>query len=195
MNDETEMRLAAVQQEMTPAAEHEIIRRAAAGDEDAFRMLMDRYRAHALAIALRITRSREDAEDVVQQAFVRAWYALDRFRFDSAFRTWLHSIVARRALDRASQIKLLRSREDELDDVHPLDLEPHRDVILIRRLEQLLKRLSPAQRAVVTLHYWEDATVSEISSALGIPENTVKTHLSRARAALREAWLSMERSQ
>ncbi|MGN6184655.1 MAG: RNA polymerase sigma factor, partial [Thermoanaerobaculia bacterium] len=82
-----------------------------------------------------------------------------------------------------------------LDDVHPLDLEPHRDVILIRRLEQLLKRLSPAQRAVVTLHYWEDATVSEISSALGIPENTVKTHLSRARAALREAWLSMERSQ
>lgn len=180
---------------MTPADEHEIVRRAAAGDEDAFRMLMDRHRPHALALALRITRSRADAEDVVQQAFVRAWHALDRFRFDSAFGTWLHRIVARRALDRASRLKLFRSREDDLDDVQTLTIEPHRDVILIRRLEQLLRRLTAAQRAVVTLHYWHEATVSEIATTLGMPENTVKTHLSRARAALRDAWLSMEGSR
>jgi RNA polymerase sigma-70 factor (ECF subfamily) len=175
--------------------EAEVIRRARDGDEDAFRMLMDRHRARAFGIALRITRSPADAEDVVQQAFVRAWHALGQFRADSAFGTWLHRIVARRALDRASQLKLHREREDQVD-VAALRLVGSaiegRDVILIRRLEQLMRRLTPAQRAVVTLFYWEETSVEEIARTLRMPENTVKTHLSRARAALREGWLSME---
>jgi RNA polymerase sigma-70 factor (ECF subfamily) len=93
-------------------AETEVIRRASAGDEEAFRMLVSRHRAHAFAIALRITRSPEDAEDVVQQAFVRAWHALGQFRAESAFGTWLHRIVARRALDRAGEMKVRRDREE-----------------------------------------------------------------------------------
>jgi RNA polymerase sigma-70 factor (ECF subfamily) len=179
---------------MSSDAEHEIIRRACAGDEDAFRMLMDRHRARAFGIALRITRSREDAEDVVQQAFVRAWHALAQFRAQSAFGTWLHRIVARRALDRVSQIKVRREREDDVDlAALPLLIPAEgRDVFLIRRLEQLMQRLTAPQRAVVTLFYWEDTPIDEIASILGIPENTVKTHLSRARAALRAAWLTME---
>jgi RNA polymerase sigma-70 factor (ECF subfamily) len=158
-------------------------------------MLMDRHRAHAFGIALRITRSREDAEDVVQQAFVRAWHFIGQFRAESTFGTWLHRIVARRALDRASQMKARRDREEDTD-VGSLPLagvaEQGRDVILIRRLELLMRRLTPAQRAVVTLYYWDETPVEEIAGVLGMPENTVKTHLSRARAALRESWLSME---
>jgi RNA polymerase sigma-70 factor (ECF subfamily) len=181
---------------MSPPAdtELEVLRRARAGDEDAFRTLMDRHRAQAFGIALRITRSPADAEDVVQQAFVRAWSALGQFREESSFGTWLHRIVARRALDRASQMKARREREDDTD-LATLSLPiatAERDVLLIRRLEQLMRRLTPAQRAVVTLYYWDDTPVEEIVGVLGMPENTVKTHLSRARAALRAAWHGME---
>jgi len=176
-----------------PRAERDVIDRARGGDEDAFRLLMNRHRDHAFAIALRITRSRQDAEDVVQQAFVRAWHALGQFRADSAFGTWLHRIVARRALDRASEMKARREREEDLDAATAVHVdEERRDVLLIRRLETLMRRLTPAQRAVVTLFYWEETSVEEIAGALGMPENTVKTHLSRARAVLREAWLSTE---
>jgi RNA polymerase sigma-70 factor, ECF subfamily len=196
------MAAATVQPSMIPAAtedageaERHTILRARAGDEDAFRALMDAHRDHAFAIALRITRSRQDAEDVVQQAFVRAWHALGQFRADSAFGTWMHRIVARNALDRASQLKTRREREDDLDAANTaLAFSAHepRDVLLVRRLEALMRSLSAAQRAVVTLFYWEETPVDEIAATLGMPENTVKTHLSRARAALREAWLRTE---
>lgn len=170
--------------------EQQWIERARAGDEDAFRMLMERHRDHALGLALRITRSREDAEDVVQQAFVRAWFALDRFRGESSFGTWLHRIVARRALDRASHMHARRAREEDFESVAlTVEANDPRDVILIRRLEQLMQQLTAAQRAVVTLYYWQETPVEEIARVLSIPENTVKTHLSRARAALRKAWM------
>jgi RNA polymerase sigma factor (sigma-70 family) len=167
--------------------------RARAGDEDAFRMLMELHRDRAYGIALRITRSQADAEDVVQQAFVRVWFALERFREEARFGTWLHRIVARCALDRASRLKVWRAREDDLDGATLLIVEEQRrDVILIRRLQELMRQLSAPQRAVVTLFYWEATPVEEIAAALGMPENTVKTHLSRARTALREAWLKGE---
>lgn len=175
------------------ADEQDVILRARAGDEDAFRMLMTRHRDHAFAIALRITRSPQDAEDVVQQAFVRAWHALGQFRAESSFGTWLHRIVARRALDRASKMKVQREREDDLDSVtFAFTANGQRDVLLIRRLEKLMRRLTAPQRAVVTLFYWEETSVEDIARALGMPQNTVKTHLSRARTALREAWLQTE---
>ena len=183
------MHLRAVQLEM-PDDELELIERARAGDEDAFRTLMDRHRANAHGVALRITRSSTDAEDVTQQAFVRAWFGLDKFRGDSSFGTWLHKIVARRALDRAAQMKSHPMEEVTEEMISPT--VEGRDVILIRRLQNLMVALTAAQRAVVTLHYWDDLPVTEVAAALSMPENTVKTHLSRARRALREEWLRVE---
>jgi RNA polymerase sigma factor (sigma-70 family) len=195
MKSPTAYRDEPAQAEAMADAENELVQQARAGDENAFRTLMDRHRDHAYGIALRITRSPEDAEDVTQQAFVRAWFALGQFRSESRFGTWLHRIVARRALDRASQMKARQAREDDID-VESLSVSFSgnlgRDVILIRRLEQMMRRLTAAQRAVVTLFYWDETPVEEIAGALGMPENTVKTHLSRARATLREAWLKME---
>jgi RNA polymerase sigma-70 factor (ECF subfamily) len=158
-------------------------------------MLMDRHRDRAYRLALRITRSPEDAEDVAQQAFVRAWHALGQFRGESAFGTWLYRIVARRALDRASQTKARQTRELDVDAAGLTLVAAAgegRDGILARRLERLMTRLTAGQRAVVTLYYWEESRVDEIAATLGMPENTVKTHLRRARATLREAWLATE---
>ena len=178
----------------SPAARADavLVERARSGDEEAFRMLVDLHRDRAYGLALRITRSPADAQDVAQEAFVRAWRALPAFRGESAFGTWLHRIVARRALDRAESLRARSRRESALDDAPMAEAPagPERDVFLARRLDALMARLSPAQRAVLTLHYARDVAVEDIAQALGMPENTVKTHLARARAALRAAWAS-----
>jgi len=156
-------------------------------------MLVERYQDRAHGLALRIVRSPVDAEDVAQEAFLRAWQALPRFRGDSSFGTWLHRIVARRALDRAMSLRNRQRREASLEDVRDLADRVTRapwapETVDRMRLERLLGGLSAAQRAAVTLYYYEDRSVEHVASVLGVPANTVKTHLSRARAALREAW-------
>lgn len=180
----------------TEGAESQLLERARAGQEDAFRVLVERHRDRAYGLALRITRSPADAEDAAQEAFVRAWLALPRFRGDASFGTWLHRIVARRALDRSMATRRREARETGLEAAERVpDVAGHeRDTLLARRLERLMERLSAPQRAVVALFYQEDQSVEHIASALELPENTVKTHLSRARAALREAWLAEEGS-
>ena len=174
--------------------ERALVERARARDEGAFRMLVDLHRDHAFGLALRITRSATDAEDVAQESFVRAWSALPGFRGESRFGTWLHSIVARRALDRAETLRRHRDREVDLE-LAPEAQAPgaeetqSRDPLLARRLERLMGTLAPQQRAVVSLFYGQDHSVEDIGAALAMNENTVKTHLARARTLLREAWL------
>ncbi len=169
-----------------------LVERAQKRDEEAFRMLVDRHRDRAYGLALQITRSREDAEDASQEAFVRAWLALPAFRGEASFGTWLHRIVVREALDRATVRQTRAAREAHVDAEEELPVpmtSGGRDFVLARRMERLMACLSAGQRAVLALFYQEDRPVLEIASILGMPENTVKTHLRRARAALREAWL------
>jgi RNA polymerase sigma-70 factor (ECF subfamily) len=171
------------------ADERRLIARAQAGDTAAFRTLVERHQARAHALALRILRSASDAEEVAQDAFVRVWTALPGFRGESTFATWLYRIVARRAFDRAQVLKHRRAREQQ--DAHlPEAAAPARDEDTLRaaRLQNLVADLSPAQRAAVTLYYYEGRSVEDVANVLGMPENTVKTHLLRARAALRAAW-------
>ena len=178
------------------AEDRELVRSAQGGDEAAFRLLVERHGDRALALALRIVRSASDAEEVAQDAFVRAWRALPRFRGDSAFSSWLYRIVARRAFDRAAVLKGRRAREADLEAVGELPasvvgVEPEARE-RSRRLERLLGELPEVPRTVVTLYYLEDRSVQEVAKTLRMPENTVKTHLSRARAALRSAWTREE---
>jgi RNA polymerase sigma-70 factor (ECF subfamily) len=177
----------------TEAEERDWIARAQAGSEEAFRMLVDLHRDRAYRLALRIVRRQEDAEEVAQDAFVRAWNGLGGYRGDARFSTWLHRIVVRRALDRASVLKGRAARETEVDEASSIAAPPRGPDAEARanaaRLERLLVKLSPSQRAAVTLFYYEDRSVEDVASLLSMPENTVKTHLSRARVALRQAWL------
>jgi RNA polymerase sigma-70 factor (ECF subfamily) len=175
--------------------ERKLVERARRGDQGAFRMLVDLHRDHAYGLALRITRSREEAEDAAQEAFLRAWLALPRFRGESSFGTWLHRIVARRALDRATAHKTRATREADVEAAEDLPApipNESRDLVLARRIGRLMGCLNPRQRAVVELFYGEDLPVHEVATLLDMPENTVKTHLRRARTALREAWLREE---
>jgi len=174
----------------SPAAdERALVRRSAEGDAAAFRVLVDLHRDRAYGLAFRLLRSEPDAEEVAQDAFVRAWRAIGEFRGDASFSTWLYRIVWRRALDRAAILKTRRERE--------VALEPEEEGLRVapttgarvgadpERFERMIASLSEAQRAVVTLFYSEDLSVEEVGRALEMPEGTVKTHLSRARAVLR----------
>lgn len=178
------------------AHEARLVARAAARDQEAFRELVALHRDRAYGLALRMVRSPADAEEVAQDAFVRAWTALPGFRAEARFGTWLHRIVVRRALDRVAALRRRAAREaDPETAAEPATQEPPRDeqAVLRLRLERLMETLTDAQRSTVALYYHEDRSVEEIAETLGLPTGTVKTHLSRARAALRAAWLAEER--
>ncbi len=160
-------------------------------------MLVERHSDRAYGLAFRMLGSASDAEEVAQDAFVRAWRALPRFRGDSSFSTWLHQIVVRRALDRAATLKSRSTRETAVEELDSLEAgraaaSPASGDVA-RRLGRLLGTLSDMQRAVVLLYYYEDHSVEHVAHALSIPTGTVKTHLHRARALLREGWMEEER--
>ena len=172
------------------ADERRLIARAQSGDQAAFRVLVERHQARAYTLALRILRSASDAEEVSQDAFVRVWTALPGFRGESSFATWLYRIVARRAFDRAQVLKNRRARE-QAEEKLPEHTAPEAvddDSLRAALLQRLVTGLTPAQRAAVTMFYYEGRSVEQVAAILGIPENTAKTHLLRARAALRTAW-------
>ncbi|HMB69357.1 MAG TPA: sigma-70 family RNA polymerase sigma factor [bacterium] len=165
------------------------IRLAQRGDADAFRLLVEAHADAVFETALRIVRSREEAEEAAQDAFVRAWRALEGFRGDARFSTWLYRIAARCALDRAVKARKRRERETPADaeriEQAPAPERPDTDR---RRLERALGKLTAVQRAVVTLYYLRDRPVDEVAEILDLPTGTVKTHLHRARGALRRHW-------
>ena len=182
------------------ADETEWIERARAGDERAFGWLVDRHRDRAYALALRMLRSPAEAEEAAQDAFVRVWRALPAFRGESKFSTWLHRIVVRRCLDRVAVLNTRRKRETELEHAPEPVAEPDASTDpetrrRAGRLTDLMSDLTETQRVVVTLFYHQDRSLEDVAKTLGLPENTVKTHLHRARAVLREGWLREEGSE
>ncbi len=173
--------------------ESELVDAARAGDAGAFRALVEAHAPRARALARRLVRDARDAEEIAQDAFVRAWRALPAFRGEASFATWMHRIVVRVAWDAQRRGAQRRQHEiAELDGV--LDraaapaAEEHETQWAV-----LLESLPPVGRAAVVLFYWHDRSVREVAEVLEMPEGTVKSHLSRARATLREAYARAER--
>ena len=174
-------------------AERPLVARARKGDREAFRALVERHKGRALALARRLMRDEAEAEEVAQDAFLKAWSALPAFRAESCFGTWLHRIVYRRALDRLEALKA-RRRHEAAAPSWPEEGAPANDSggPADERVRRLVEMLPAAQRAAVTLYYFEDRSVQDAAKVLGMHENTMKTHLHRARAALRAAWAREE---
>jgi len=167
------------------------VERAQAGDREAFRELVETHQHEVYTLALRLTRDPDLAADVAQEAFVRAWRALPRFRAEAAFGTWLHRIVVNTAW--TLRRRAARHHHDELDEralALPAGSLGSPEVVgerteQRRHLETALDRLPMGQRTVVVLkdvHGWSH---EEIAEALDITVSASKVRLHRAHLRLR----------
>jgi RNA polymerase sigma-70 factor (ECF subfamily) len=169
-----------------------LVERAQRGDREAFDELVRQTYAGTWTLAVRLTANEEDARDVVQEAYLRAWRSIGRFRGDAQLTTWLYRITANCASTQMG--KGAKHRHDELDDeVLLVDLSPQADPA--GRAEQSAVRsdlvdaidaLPDGLRAVVVLRDVYDLPHEAIASELGISETAAKVRLHRARRRLRE---------
>ena len=164
--------------------ERVLVLAAQAGDSTAFAGLVRRHQRRAYAVARSIVLTHDDAEDAVQEGFLHAFRALERFRPEQAFGAWLHRIVANAALDIAR-----RKKVRDADELPETLASPHRDPAesdeLRVRLASALQTLGERQRSVIVLHDIEGYKHAEIGALLGIPEGTARSDLHHARAHLR----------
>lgn len=178
--------LARVPRVMTEAQQQERawVIAAQAGDEAAFAELVRLHQRRAYMVARAIVGTHEDAEDAVQDGFLHAYRALDRFLPDQAFGAWLHRIVANAALDLMRRRKV-RAAEELPESVAAPFRDPGEADHLRGRLRDAMALLTDRQRAVIVLHDVEGYKHAEIGGMLGIPEGTARSDLHHARAALR----------
>ena len=180
-----------------------VLARARQGDSEAFRALVERHSRSVFRLAFRMTGNEQDAEDVVQESFLRAYRQLGRFESRANFGTWLYRIVANCSVDlmRSKQARHDQARGESLDDVMEMPAAdvpgPERmaqSAEIQRRVEHALDGLSPLERAAFTLRHYEGRSIEEISSALGLGTSAAKHSVFRAVKKLRVA-LAPLRSQ
>jgi RNA polymerase sigma-70 factor (ECF subfamily) len=183
----------------TEVRERSLIERLRDGDPGAFEAMVRRYGTQMLAVARRLVRNEDDAREVVQEAFLQAFRALDDFRADAKLSTWLHRIVVNTGLMRLRSSS--RRPEGFIDDLLPdfdttghhanpvtpipmtvEDAIQHQEVRV--RVRGAVAQLPDAYRAIIVLRDFEDLTTEEAATALGISENAAKIRLHRARQAL-----------
>lgn len=161
-------------------------------DPELFRQLVERHqgRVFRLAAAVLGPFADMDAQEVTQEAFLRAHEKLASFRGEARFSSWLHRLAYNRAIEHRRRARLrrphlpLETLPEPAATSGPHEAAAERETR--ERVERLLEQLPDVYRAVVYLHYWLDASVEEIAEALSVPSGTVKSYLSRARQRLRD---------
>ena len=165
--------------------EQQLVQQAQQGDESAMHALYRRYAPRVYAVVRRIAGSDALADDWAQEAWIRAFRALPRFRGDAAFSTWLHRVAVNSAL----QGKRSRNRHDSRETTLPTTLPgrgPSDPTELRLTLERAMERLPDGMRRVLVLHDVEGFTHDEIGEMLGVDAATSKSQLFKARAKMRD---------
>ncbi|HEX6940265.1 MAG TPA: sigma-70 family RNA polymerase sigma factor [Longimicrobiales bacterium] len=171
------------------ASEARQIERVRCGDAEAYGELVRRHMRRAFSIAYRILEHREDAEDVVQEAFLTAFERFDTFERGRRFGPWLYRIVVNRALNfrRARSVRRTEPIPADAPADSALPDGAAERAELARRLRAAAAALPERQRTIVQLSELEGFTSAEIAEILGVSDGTVRWHLHRARQALRRA--------
>ena len=176
----------------------ETLQLAVSGDTNAFNQLVKQHREGAMVLALRLLRNRQDAEDVVQDGFVRAWQELSGFRGESTFASWLYRIVYNLSLNRLRGRKLRtcfhlsdeRDEEEYFMNFPSDDPTPHEVMMQLERHEHLdkaLEKLPAKQRSVFEMRHLHELSNSEIAKLTGKTEGSVKANFSFAVSKLKVA--------
>lgn len=179
------------------------IRRARAGDHDAFRMLVERYQGRAFRLALRVLRNEEPARDAVQEAFIKAYASLARFEGRSSFYTWLYRLVVNQCLDFKRRERADRHVEWDGDsaevaaalpspEVQGVAFGPAAEVMrkeLRREVAKAIEQLPANARDTLMLREVDGLRYAEIARLLGIPKGTVMSRLHYARKRVQQILL------
>lgn len=174
-------------------SDDELVRRTLRGDDEAYNMLVERYAPSVYRIVRRMMCDRAEAEAITQEAFLRAWEALPRSKADQPFRPWLIQIAvnaARDALKKSRPLDFADLPDGEhlgLADDAPGPEERLEKAEARKRLAAAVQELPTPYRLVIALRYDAEMSYEDIARATGLPLNTVRTHLRRAKQRLREA--------
>lgn len=176
-----------------------LIERCQRGDKGAFDILMGRHEARAYQYALKLTKHAEEARDVVSEGFIRVFRAINQFRSNSAFTTWMYRILRncfldmrkRKALRIVASLDSVRETEDgevhmQVIDMHASPHEHAEKAEHSSRVRRALLELTAIQRHMIVLYHAEQLSYEEIASYLSLPVGTVKSRLNRARLALKD---------
>lgn len=173
--------------------DNEIITRVLSGEHQLYAELVKRHQNFVFTLALRYTPGREDAEEIAQDVFVKAYKALKDFRGDSKFSTWLYSIV------NSTSITFLRKKKldvQSLDSEHVMEAADSKDSGMsanqvevkskVEMVTRAIQLLSPDDAKLITLFYKAEQSLDEIAKIMNLETNTVKVKLHRARTRLKE---------
>ena len=173
--------------------DNEVLSRVLRGDQQAYAEIVKRYQNFVFTIALRYTPNREDAEEIAQDCFVKAYRSLSDFRGDAKFSTWLYTIVTTTCLTFLRKKKLethsldnekVFEAADSLDSGFRANLVEQKSKVTM--VNKAITLLSPDDAQIITLFYKGEQSLEEIGQIMGLEPNTVKVRLHRARQRLRE---------
>lgn len=190
--------------EIATVSDASAVERTLAGERDAYRVLVERHSRNIYRLAYRMTGNRQDAEEVVQEAFLRGYQKLKQFAGNANFGTWVYRIAANYAIDLLRQRKSDDSRRattaplktddgpqtDLLDRVTDPAPSPERlagSAELSLRMAQALSTLTPAERTAIVMRHWDGCAIEEIAAVLKSNGNATKNTVFRAVAKLRKA--------
>ncbi len=174
------------------AADEDIIRQVLNGNRQAYAVLVDKYKDRVFSLALGIVRNRELAEEIAQDTFVKAYSSLKKFRKEAGFSTWIYRITYNTAISemrkQKHKIRTVERVEENLPSadtsVTMEELEEKEEKHKL--IEQAIDELFPEEKLILTLYYYEENSVEQISKATGLTPSNVKVKLFRIRHKLRE---------
>lgn len=186
MEDAVRSDLVSTDARLAAADDATLVAACAEQEPGAFQTLLSRYRQPAIRLAYQMLGNQEDAEDIAQEAFVRVFQAIPRFRGQAAFSTWLYRIVTNLCLG-----SLRRKKKtvclDQVQEPRASD-SPSRRVTEGLLTRQVLASMAPELRAILLLRDQEGLSYTEMAEALRLPLGTVRSRLSKARIAFRQIW-------
>ncbi len=186
-----------------PIDDHTLVRRALSGDQEAYREIVNRYQRPIFSLILRMVRDRSLAEELAQDAFVKAFTRLESFDPSHKLSSWLFKIAHNTAIDQLRRRRVdtvpIEGADDDspgwiasvADESEPSPERRAAQMDLMRGLEVAVGRLRPDYREVILLRFQEGLAYDEIAEVTGLPLGTVKTHIHRARKELAETLREM----
>ena len=193
MEEALRPQVVALDARLAAASDAEVVAACADGVQEAFRELLRRYRKSVMTLAYQMLGNGEDAEDIAQEAFVRVFQALPKFRGESAFSTWLYRIVMNLCLGRMRRRRPTVTLE-AVPEPRAAD-GPARQVAEGMLTREVLAGVPPELRVVLLLREQEGLSYREISGALGLPMGTVRSRLSKGRKRFRKLWNQLGESR